>query len=671
MQSHAYYDVFCKYCSDAGKDAFDSCETDVEKNEFLKTIESGIRGVYERVMTTELSELEKQHEKDKALELLKQQGNTSHPISKSLGNAICCKMPPTETVIISAQNYLKQIAVRPSLSDLKLEYKHNAAMLRSQSQTKHKQTFNSNTRPQSRNTTTTTLRDVTVSELQLFKMMRGCKFTGTVSVDAVGVASIQAVLKDSKGDIIEVAFYNQLTSSDVSTEDARQLYPIGTVLTILEPYYKVFRNGRVGLRVENSSDVVIQLSKSISDLNTTKTDINKLITSGRKEYRLALTRYSQLLSTCYGDFNFCWKRLSDAFVVKNNVESGVREIAQSMLSNMSLCAVQLSLYSHAIYYCLESLGLFSDLKFRCDKSQRVLYRLALSFTAVCDFESAKSVIDVAYQYCSSSQISPFDNLRKTMLYSKDLRDNGPQLGTHYAIKDNQVIFSCPETDLQQTKVLFPQWNSSSIFVGKNSQDKGRGVIAKKFIKKQTIILIDRSLVSSTTTNKESKSVTSQNDNEKLCIDGCALDLVGKLSFSVSQDGEISRISKNLYFGDNLQNSSPTFNDLRYCFSFEKAQEIVRPTSWEDSNRLRKIISYNSFGEQGLNDSVSNMLYPAVSMFNHSSSPTASVVSVISPTFGEVAVGVITSEDINEGSEICISYTSNSNSLEKWGIPENC
>jgi hypothetical protein len=88
---------------------------------------------------------------------------------------------------------------------------------------------------------------VPVSALQTGVTHRGRILRGTLVVDPMTMTSVQTVLEDEWGDLVQVFFYNSGNATK---------YRKGTKVVILEPFHKVMADGKFGVRVDNRQDVV-------------------------------------------------------------------------------------------------------------------------------------------------------------------------------------------------------------------------------------------------------------------------------------------------------------------------------------------------------------------------------------------------------------------------------
>lgn len=70
------------------------------------------------------------------------------------------------------------------------------------------------------------------------------------------VVSIAALCEDVDGRMLQLACYNFL-EDDACIADAQRVLPVGSRLTLLEPYFKMTNSGGLGLRVDNPCNLII------------------------------------------------------------------------------------------------------------------------------------------------------------------------------------------------------------------------------------------------------------------------------------------------------------------------------------------------------------------------------------------------------------------------------
>ena len=107
-----------------------------------------------------------------------------------------------------------------------------------------------------------------MADLQLGRRNQGCRIEGTVCCVPFRSTAIELLLSEDTAKAVILRAYNLLPVS-ASMAEVRRLLPVGTRLTVKEPYYKSFADGSSGIRVDNPADIVFlqdndQYDKSLS-----------------------------------------------------------------------------------------------------------------------------------------------------------------------------------------------------------------------------------------------------------------------------------------------------------------------------------------------------------------------------------------------------------------------
>ncbi|KUF86989.1 hypothetical protein AM588_10003064 [Phytophthora nicotianae] len=106
-----------------------------------------------------------------------------------------------------------------------------------------------------------TLKPMLVEELELGTVHRGRYLCGWVAIDDAffSISASSLLLEDVTGDLVELAVYGILDSELPLLEKQCQVasgFPKGRAIVVLEPYYKVRMDGTVGIRVDESEEII-------------------------------------------------------------------------------------------------------------------------------------------------------------------------------------------------------------------------------------------------------------------------------------------------------------------------------------------------------------------------------------------------------------------------------
>ena len=110
------------------------------------------------------------------------------------------------------------------------------------------------------------LRRISLPELTLDYRHKNCRIEGTVCCVPIRLTAIELLLSgfEDKAQAIKVCAYNLLPTSAPMVQ-VRRLLSEGTRLAIKEPYYKTFKDGSSGIRVDNPADIVFLKDKDQSE----------------------------------------------------------------------------------------------------------------------------------------------------------------------------------------------------------------------------------------------------------------------------------------------------------------------------------------------------------------------------------------------------------------------
>lgn len=172
------------------------------------------------------------------------------------------------------------------------------------------------------------LREISIKDLEVGKIHRGCYIKGVLCVSPVPMAGINSIIEDKYGDIIYISFYNLI--SDVHWQSANAIFPKLTNIIILEPFYKLRNDGTLGIRVDDPNDVVFDEIL----LDSSSTSLTKLNEEGLLLFKER--KFSQAL-VCY-----------DKCLTRHQEQN--ENITLALLLNISYCSLNLFEYEQALLY---------------------------------------------------------------------------------------------------------------------------------------------------------------------------------------------------------------------------------------------------------------------------------------------------------------------------------
>ena len=81
---------------------------------------------------------------------------------------------------------------------------------------------------------------------------------GRLIADPIPYVRIITFLDDDNGDYVKLDLYNMISLGRNKWELAERKFPKGAKLKILEPFYKIFKDGERGIRVDSPHEIVIE-----------------------------------------------------------------------------------------------------------------------------------------------------------------------------------------------------------------------------------------------------------------------------------------------------------------------------------------------------------------------------------------------------------------------------
>jgi tetratricopeptide (TPR) repeat protein len=116
------------------------------------------------------------------------------------------------------------------------------------------------------------LRRIGVSELDLFATAKECYLEGEIVGEAIlPVLGGTVLIQDSDGGLVVVHFYNVLPAGIRGMEADPLLkakFPMGASMRVAEPFLKILREGSIGVRVDDPSDIAVLPRNKLSLRNT-------------------------------------------------------------------------------------------------------------------------------------------------------------------------------------------------------------------------------------------------------------------------------------------------------------------------------------------------------------------------------------------------------------------
>ena len=154
------------------------------------------------------------------------------------------------------------------------------------------------------NTAFSKLHQIYVRDLKLFTTAKGKYLEGHLITDPFVMTGITTYLEDDKGDFVQLALYNMLTSETNKMQIAELEFPRGLTLKISEPFYKIYRDGTRGIRIDSPNELHLGVNivkSKIKSMNEIQAEGKELFKKGEllgalKLYFKGIANYTDTVS---------------------------------------------------------------------------------------------------------------------------------------------------------------------------------------------------------------------------------------------------------------------------------------------------------------------------------------------------------------------------------------
>ena len=104
----------------------------------------------------------------------------------------------------------------------------------------------------------TKFQQIFIKDLKLFSIAKGKYLEGQLITNPLPYVGIITYLEDDNDDYVQLDLYNMISLGINKWELAEKKFPKGARLKILEPFYKIFKDGNRGIRVDSPNEIVIE-----------------------------------------------------------------------------------------------------------------------------------------------------------------------------------------------------------------------------------------------------------------------------------------------------------------------------------------------------------------------------------------------------------------------------
>ena len=107
------------------------------------------------------------------------------------------------------------------------------------------------------------LQKIFIKDLKLFATAKGKYLEGQLITNPIPYVGIITYLDDDNGDYVKLDLYNMISLGRNKWELAEKKFNKGAKLKILEPFYKIFKDGERGIRVDSPNEIVIEENSNV------------------------------------------------------------------------------------------------------------------------------------------------------------------------------------------------------------------------------------------------------------------------------------------------------------------------------------------------------------------------------------------------------------------------
>lgn len=345
-----------------------------------------------------------------------------------------------------------------------------------------------------------------------------------------------------------------------------------------------------------------------------------------------------------GDFKKAVKCYTKALIIGG-------EQCRALLSNWSLCALSI----RGLNDCLAS----ASASLRIAFNEKPFYQMG---KALIILGEASLLSRIVREGRSTNN--------KEILKLCRVADNISNMMVSGSIRDPMMTMEASNND------LLPYWhNDIEIF---DAGEKGRGVRAKVDIDEGQVVIIEHPVASVETSSTQKNPSFSQTFDEKEITSGNRRVICENIIWRSKKEKLLTTIVDKLYDGSVSQNKKPlvSFNELIPSLT---STSLLLPSLYEYSSeekedervtltakQVQGLVSKNSHGNSDIvcQDGKFVVLYPAISMFNHSQYPTCGFPFSVD---GKVSI-LMATRHVKAGEELTVCYCLDEEKARStWGV----
>ncbi|CAG8575219.1 9439_t:CDS:1 [Ambispora leptoticha] len=511
---------------------------------------------------------------------------------------------------------------------------------------------------------------ISISQLQINKVHTGKFLLCRVITKCAKSTALAMVIEDLEGEAERLALHNYIPVNKIppgglSVEQASRFLPIGTILAIQNPYYKISQDGQTSLRSDNPNEIVIIKSN------------DKLLTQFRWKTNIELPRHSgietsKILSAddfrIRGNEYFGKKDFMSAFdEYSHGIELDPQNV--TLYANRSEVHLRLSQFKEALDDAETALKIDSKhpkAAIRKGKALMHLKRYTESVNTFCTLlkDEAVNTLDKKLgkeieEYRKQAQELDSENKHGNYNYIKIINEYLKKIETR------EINFGTKEwVHLGGPRLDHADYVSNVIEI-KQVGKKGRGWVANNDIPQHTLLMVSKAF--EIVFNQETRTCMNTNSSTKIMKEATNTELLTSIVQKLRVEPTLAREIYDLYAGpESIHTTSPG----------KISSKSV------DVERIEKIIFYNAFQSEFMweifNQKIDHGCFGSgiwikPSYFNHSCIDT----NVQRIYLGDLMF-VRAQRPIKKGEELTLFYTDpvepfekRTKTLQKFGINCQC
>ncbi|GAA5992541.1 hypothetical protein JCM5350_008274 [Sporobolomyces pararoseus] len=488
----------------------------------------------------------------------------------------------------------------------------------------------------------------------------------------VRTASVHLVVEDSRNLVVPLSLFR--VPSGFNEQKLKDIYPVGACFAIKEPFIRSNREGYY-IRVESPSDFMRLFPDSplfnslpsdfSSQHNLSRRSVEDCKSIGNKAFQAQRWHVAREA--------YSW---SLAILPTSDLDSPTTTLRATLLSNLALTNLKLSLPSSARLNCLSALHLFPSSVFSSPATpleRKLLYRLSLSLYSLEKFADCISTLEpLTLNSTSTSCLSPPDPDSVRLLS----RARSRLLEQTQASYDFSSMYRQAQNG-KEVQLDVADYFARDAFEVKQIKGKGKGLVAKRKIERGELLMVCKPVASAGSlksygVEEKLKQAGSERKRTQF-LAGVNLwtktedpwpvnEVISRIAWKAAEgeEGLLDHVARDLWPGDELG-------------------RVEGGNSLGDVSKLEGIVTFNGFRIEDLasnsvipptrsqvdqrqeDDTFSppTALYPSLSSsLNHSCLPNTSY------TFLSTLFILRTRRNIVEGEELVISYLDQKAGLEE-------